>query len=334
VLALFDWTPQKLYTNHNQWTAEARYQQVVNAKQYLGGEMGSPVNLRCEMDKYAEVKALIAGTTSFLLAPVGVDSCYSSVVRTIDTAENGLGVDKIQTSISVPSSSTAAQTLCTKFQSGATNAYVVRVAEGTDATALAEFATLYGRAGGCLLAPQTTIDAARALGVDALIGSSRRAPTSSTGASRRSPTRSPPRWPATTARSWPAPRRCRRWRRCGAARESVVAAGEPLPFLAEPAHGEHRVERTLSARPDHANGHRRSGQRDPGRQLQARHERRHDQEDHRRRRDPCPRPQAEVVGRQAPQKERRDQHESIMTDEARDANRDLRLARAVDLMAR
>jgi hypothetical protein len=116
------------------------------------------------MDKYAEVKALVAGTTSFLLAPVGVDSCYSSVVRTIDTAENGLGVDKIQTSISVPSS-TAAQTLCGKFASGATNAYVVHVAEGTDATALGEFTTLSGRASGCLLSPQTTIVHGTALGM-------------------------------------------------------------------------------------------------------------------------------------------------------------------------
>src|SRR5262249_18000982 len=64
-----DWSPTRFYGNHNQWTSETRYHQMVDAKQYLAGESGSPVNYRCEMDKYAEIKALLAGTTSFLLAP-------------------------------------------------------------------------------------------------------------------------------------------------------------------------------------------------------------------------------------------------------------------------
>jgi len=33
--------------------------QMVDAKQYLGVENGSPVDYRCEMDKYAENQALI-----------------------------------------------------------------------------------------------------------------------------------------------------------------------------------------------------------------------------------------------------------------------------------
>jgi cytosine/adenosine deaminase-related metal-dependent hydrolase len=47
--------------------------------------------------------------------------------------------------------------VCDRFTSGQTNAYVVHVAEGVDATAKNEFATLAARANGCLLAPQTTI---------------------------------------------------------------------------------------------------------------------------------------------------------------------------------
>lgn len=158
-----DWSPVQLYTNHNQWTAESRYQEMVDAKQYLNGEGTSPVDYGCEMDKYAEIKSLMAGTTSFLLAPGLTRSCFASLTRTIDTPQNDLGADRIQTSISVPSNSTA-QSVCNNFTSGATTAYVVHVAEGVDATARNEFATLAGRAGGCLISSHTTIVHGTALG--------------------------------------------------------------------------------------------------------------------------------------------------------------------------
>jgi cytosine/adenosine deaminase-related metal-dependent hydrolase len=158
-----DWSPAQLYTNHNQWTAESRYQEMVDAKQYLNSEGTSPVDYGCEMDKYAEIKALIAGTTSYLLAPGLTRSCFASLIRTIDTPQNDLGADRIQTSISVPSNTTA-QSVCNNFASGATTAYVVHVAEGVDQTARNEFATLAGRAGGCLISPHTTIVHGTALG--------------------------------------------------------------------------------------------------------------------------------------------------------------------------
>lgn len=160
-----DWTPLHFYQNHTQWTAEERYGEVVDAKQYLDGEStDSPVDYRCEMDKYAEIKALIAGTTSFLLAPSGASrTCYSSLARTIDTPQNGLAQDKIQTSISIPSNTTA-QSICENFASEKTDAYVVHVAEGIDATARNEFTTLSSRAGGCLLSSKTAIVHGTALG--------------------------------------------------------------------------------------------------------------------------------------------------------------------------
>lgn len=152
-----DWNPGKFYGSHNDWTNDARYKQVVDAKQYLNSEGTSPVDYRCEIDKYTEIKALIAGTTSFTLAPGAIElACYSSLVRTIDTSRNGLGVDKLRTSIAVPDTATA-QGICNAFTAGTANAYVVHVAEGVNATARNEFATLAGRAGGCLIAPQTTI---------------------------------------------------------------------------------------------------------------------------------------------------------------------------------
>src|SRR5262249_16597251 len=95
-----DWTPTQLYTNHDQWTQETRYQQMGDAKQYLDSETtGSTIDVNCEMDKYAEVKALAAATTSILIAPGLTRSCYASLARTIDTAQNDLAADHIQTSI-------------------------------------------------------------------------------------------------------------------------------------------------------------------------------------------------------------------------------------------
>jgi hypothetical protein len=98
-----------------------------------------------------------------LVAPGTSKACFGSLTRSIDVSQNDLGVDKMQTSISVPSNTTA-QSVCNNFASGATTAYVVHVAEGVDATARNEFATLASRAGGCLLSPHTTIVHGTALG--------------------------------------------------------------------------------------------------------------------------------------------------------------------------
>ncbi len=103
-----DWSPTKLYTNHNQWPNEPRYKAMVDAKQYLNGEAGSPVSIGCEMDKYGELKALIAGTTSVVgSANPANRACYGSLARTIDQTPNGLGVDRIQAATIFPSTSAA-----------------------------------------------------------------------------------------------------------------------------------------------------------------------------------------------------------------------------------
>jgi hypothetical protein len=152
-----DWTPTKLYTNHNQWTAETRYGEMSDAKHCLNGEVACAVtNVGCEMDKYGEVKALLAATTSIVVAPGTSRACYASLARTIDTSENDLPADTVQTSISVPSAATA-QSACNNYASGTTNAYLIHTGEGIDSTAKNEFATLAGRASGCLLSPKTTI---------------------------------------------------------------------------------------------------------------------------------------------------------------------------------
>ncbi len=154
-----DWNPGKLFQNHNQWTgsSEPRYGEVVDAKQYLEG-VSTGANVSCEMDKYAETKAIIAGTTSFLLAGGAAQrKCYGSVARTIDTTYNDLPADKMQvSSIQIPDTADATK-ICDNFTSGTTNRYVVHCGEGLDETARKEFDALTTVASGCLKAPETTI---------------------------------------------------------------------------------------------------------------------------------------------------------------------------------
>jgi len=161
-----DWSPAKLYTNHNQWPNEPRYKAMVDAKQYLNGEAGSPVSIGCEMDKYGELKALIAGTTSVVgSANPANRTCYGSLARTIDQSANGLPADRIQAATIFPSTS-AADSVCGNLADGSTDAYVIHVAEGVDATARAEWTKLgtVSTVDGCLYDSRTTIVHGTALG--------------------------------------------------------------------------------------------------------------------------------------------------------------------------
>jgi 5-methylthioadenosine/S-adenosylhomocysteine deaminase len=161
-----DWSPSKVYTNHNQWPNEPRYKAMVDAKQYLNGEAGSPVSIGCEMDKYGELKALIAGTTSVVgSANPANRACYGSLARTIDQSANGLPADRIQAATIFPSTS-AADSVCGNLGDGSTDAYVIHIAEGVDATARAEWSKLGSvtTADDCLYDPRTTIVHGTALG--------------------------------------------------------------------------------------------------------------------------------------------------------------------------
>jgi cytosine/adenosine deaminase-related metal-dependent hydrolase len=167
-----DWSPMMLYMNHDQWPNEARYQAMLDVKQCLANDsQGKPTwcgatgygtaagSLRCEMDKWGELKALVAGTTSVVGLPGTSSACFSSLARSIDVAQNGLGTDTVQTSAIFPPSTASADGVCANFASGATTAYLVHCGEGIDATSLAELSTLntVTTTDGCLLAPQTAI---------------------------------------------------------------------------------------------------------------------------------------------------------------------------------
>lgn len=154
-----DWAPTKVYTNHNQWTAEPGYKAMVNAKQYLNGESGSPWDYGCEMDKYGELKGVVAGTTSIVGAANPANrACYGSLARTIDQSSNELPTDDVQVATLFPSAASA-NGVCTNFGDGDTDAYLIHIAEGVDDTAHKEFASLEALTTPpmCLFAAQTTI---------------------------------------------------------------------------------------------------------------------------------------------------------------------------------
>jgi hypothetical protein len=153
-----DWAPSKVYSNHNQWGAEPRYKAMLDCKQYLNGEDGSPADLGCEMDKFGELKGLVAGTTSIVGAPnPGNRACFASLSRSIDQTKNGLPDDKVQTSTPFPPSSGDA--VCDNFTNGKTDAFLVHCGEGVDASAKNEFAKLgtTTTVDDCLYNPKTAI---------------------------------------------------------------------------------------------------------------------------------------------------------------------------------
>ena len=112
------------------------------------------------------MKALLAGATSIVSSATPADKkCYGSLARTIDENANDLGADHVQVATLFPSTS-AADSVCAKFADQSTQAYVINIAEGTNASALNEFTQLgtVSTVDNCLYAPQTAIVHGTALG--------------------------------------------------------------------------------------------------------------------------------------------------------------------------
>ncbi|HEX4455685.1 MAG TPA: amidohydrolase family protein [Kofleriaceae bacterium] len=165
-----DWFPAQLYQDHDQWTSEPKYEAMLDVKQCLvddsqgkpdwcaGTSYGSAAgSLRCEIDKYGELKGLVAGTTSIVGLPGTSAACFGSLARSVDVAQNELSSDNIQTSALYPPSDPSS--VCVNFASGKTNAYLIHVGEGDDAKASAELAAIgtMTTPPNCLYAPQTAI---------------------------------------------------------------------------------------------------------------------------------------------------------------------------------
>lgn len=169
-----DWMPEHLYQNHDQWPNELRYKAMMETKHCLEGASqpawcpaewkgtdaaGNYRHFKCEMDKWGELKGLVAGTTAIVGLPGTSSGCFSSLARSLDTAQNDLFQDKIQTSALFPPSTSSADGVCANFTSDDTDAYLVHCGEGLDAKSLGEFATLgtVTTVDQCLYAPPTAI---------------------------------------------------------------------------------------------------------------------------------------------------------------------------------
>lgn len=169
-----DWMPSKLYQNHDQWPNEERYKAMMATKHCLEGASqptwcpaewkgtgtdGNYNHFKCEMDKWGELKGLIAGTTGIVGLPGTSSGCFASLARSLDTAQNDLAQDKIQSSALFPPSTASADGVCANFADGDTDAYLIHCGEGLDAKSLNEFATLgtVTTTDQCLYAPPTAI---------------------------------------------------------------------------------------------------------------------------------------------------------------------------------
>ncbi|MBT9559737.1 MAG: amidohydrolase family protein [Myxococcales bacterium] len=165
------------YRNHDQWPKEDEYALMLDYKQCLeGASQGRPDwcptkydgdgDVKCEMQKWGELKGLIAGTTSIVGLPGTASKCVGSHARSIDVSQNGLGVDDIQTSALFPPSKSSGDGACKNLESGDTKAYLIHAGEGVDETARSEFDTLasFTTTDGCLLRKGTAITHGTAFG--------------------------------------------------------------------------------------------------------------------------------------------------------------------------
>ncbi len=170
-----DWLPKQLYSNHNQWPKEDTYAEMLDVKQCLTwASQGRPKwcpshfegdgRLTCEMDKWGELKGLVAGTTSIVGLPGTSSACFGSLARSIDVAQNDLGEDTVQASALFPPGNGTA--VCKNFDEGKTRAYLIHCGEGLDEQARSEFDVLgtTTEPDGCLYAPQTVITHGTAFG--------------------------------------------------------------------------------------------------------------------------------------------------------------------------
>lgn len=132
------WNNTKLYQNRYQWQKDSSYQLFKKPFDDL-----SALGLKCEMVKFAEVVALIAGTTSSQGSSYTA-ACIDVLVRNVDTQYNGFGFDYVRThvpSIDSLDDSTAAS-IINGTKNGSVKSFVIHLAEGIDTLSRNEFTTL------------------------------------------------------------------------------------------------------------------------------------------------------------------------------------------------
>lgn len=141
---------------------------MVGAKQALNGEDGSQPSLGCEMVKYGELKALIAGTTSVVGAAIPANKvCYGSLAHDRSAPQRTARGSRASRD-AVPARLEGRRSVCKNIASGRTAAYLIHIGEGMaeNRVAAREFGKLraLGTRPGCLFTDATSIVHGMALG--------------------------------------------------------------------------------------------------------------------------------------------------------------------------
>ncbi len=144
------WQNTKLYQNRYQWQNDSSYKLFKKPFDDLGN-----LGLKCEMVKFAEVVALLAGTTSSQGSSYTA-TCINVLVRNVDTQYNGFGFDYVRTHVpSIDSlDDTTATSIINGTKSGSVKSFVIHLAEGIDTLSRNEFTTLKNKG---LLLKETAI---------------------------------------------------------------------------------------------------------------------------------------------------------------------------------
>lgn len=132
------WNNTRLYQNRYQWQSDSSYKLFKKPFDDLGA-----LNLKCEMVKFAEVVAILAGTTSSQGSSYTA-TCINLLVRNVDTQFNGFGFDYVRTHVpSIDSlDDSTATSIINGTKNGSVKSFVIHLAEGIDSLSKAEFSTL------------------------------------------------------------------------------------------------------------------------------------------------------------------------------------------------
>lgn len=147
------WDVPETYTNRYQWSEDPRLNSNVEYPQDILTN-NHYANLLEESIKYAEVKALIGGTTAIQGTNIDVKSYSSSIIRNIEMVN--FGQDKIMQNVAAVGEWDE-DLILKQYQSGKLDAFFGHVGEGTDESSHQEFAILKNK--GLLIEPLVAIHA-------------------------------------------------------------------------------------------------------------------------------------------------------------------------------
>ncbi|MCX7943613.1 MAG: amidohydrolase family protein [Deltaproteobacteria bacterium] len=144
------WENTRTYQNRYQWQNDSSYKLFKKPFDELGN-----LGLKCEMVKFAEVVALLAGTTSSQGSSYTA-ACINVLVRNVDSQYNGFGTDYVKTHVpSIDSlDDSTATSIINGTKNGSVKSFVIHLAEGVDTLSRNEFTTLKNKG---LLLKETAI---------------------------------------------------------------------------------------------------------------------------------------------------------------------------------